>query len=396
MTIPPERDDRKGPLNSVVALTKDEGGAVEGQMVPGYREEEGVEASRDTETFVSIRAHVDNWRWSGVPFFLRTGKRMWERRTEIVIQFKRVPHNLFRAGAGPQVGNRLVIRVQPDEGIELHMLTKIPGPGGMKHQRAPLNLSFAATFGDDLPDAYERLLMDLVRGKSALFMRRDEVEAAWAPLCAQADSIKAQAAALADEMVRAFWAACRDASNYHAHPALVEALSAPLCEYFRSGVGGGAQQSDAFRPSSGAVEKLWLHGRAGVGKSSFVAALGLALQVVLRAHVRPRATRQSSGDSAARLVRDEPWTRPEQDWSSTSGSAAGGHRRCTKSRQYSTRLRQAARGTGRGKCVRWINGLCASYLSGLGTHAESTTSSSRYTLKGRFSIGSTLSGEWSH
>jgi glucose-6-phosphate 1-dehydrogenase len=157
-----------------------ESGAVEGQIVPGYREEEGVSPSRDTETFVSIRAHVDNWRWSGVPFYLRTGKRMWERRTEIVIQFKRVPHNLFRSGAGPQVGNRLVIRVQPDEGIELHMLTKIPGPGGMRHQRAPLNLSFAATFGDELPDAYERLLMDLVRGKSTLFMRRDEVEAAWA------------------------------------------------------------------------------------------------------------------------------------------------------------------------------------------------------------------------
>jgi len=156
-----------------------EEGAIQGEVVLGYRDEQGVDPARDTETFVSIRAHVDNWRWSGVPFYLRTGKRLWERRTEIVIQFKRVPHNLFREGAGPQVGNRLVIRVQPDEGIELYMLTKIPGPGGMKHRRAPLNLSFASTFGEDLPDAYERLLMDLVRGKSTLFMRRDEVEAAW-------------------------------------------------------------------------------------------------------------------------------------------------------------------------------------------------------------------------
>ncbi len=168
-----------GDVDSHTVRGRYEQGAVQGEVVPGYHEEAGVDPARDTETFVSIRAHVDNWRWSGVPFFLRTGKRLWERRTEIVIQFKRVPHNLFRDGAGPQVGNRLVIRVQPDEGIELHMLTKIPGPGGMKHRRAPLNLSFASTFGEDLPDAYERLLMDLVRGKSTLFMRRDEVEAAW-------------------------------------------------------------------------------------------------------------------------------------------------------------------------------------------------------------------------
>ena len=115
----------------------------------------------------------------------------------------------------------------------------------------------------------------------------------------------------------------------------------------------------------------------------------------LHAHVRPRATRQSSGDSAARLARDEPWMRPGQDWSSTSGSAVEERRRCTRSRRCSTRPRRLARGTDLGKCVQWISGLCASCLSVSGTHAESTTSSSRYTLKGRFSIGSTLSGEWS-
>ena len=155
-------------------------GAIDGVAVSGYGDEPGVCATRDTETFVAIQAHVDNWRWSGVPFYLRTGKRLWERRTEIVIQFKRVSHNLFREGAGPHVGNRLVLRVQPDEGIEIHMLTKIPGPGGMKHRRVPLDLSFATTFDEALPEAYERLLMDIIRGKSTLFMRRDEVEAAWA------------------------------------------------------------------------------------------------------------------------------------------------------------------------------------------------------------------------
>ena len=157
-----------------------EAGAIDGVAVPGYLEEEGIDPARETETFVALEARVDNWRWSGVPFFLRTGKRLWDRRTEIVVAFRRVPHNLFREGAGPNAANRLVLRLQPDEGIELYMLTKIPGPGGMKHRRVPLDLSFADTFGDDLPDAYERLLMDIIRGKSTLFMRRDEVEAAWA------------------------------------------------------------------------------------------------------------------------------------------------------------------------------------------------------------------------
>ena len=157
-----------------------EAGAIDGVAVPGYLQEAGIDSALGTETFVALEARVDNWRWSGVPFFLRTGKRLWDRRTEIVVAFRRVPHNLFRAGAGPNVANRLVLRLQPDEGIELYMLTKIPGPGGMKHRRVPLDLSFADTFGEDLPDAYERLLMDIIRGKSTLFMRRDEVEAAWA------------------------------------------------------------------------------------------------------------------------------------------------------------------------------------------------------------------------
>lgn len=153
-------------------------GASSGAGVPGYGEEAGPEGA-NTETFVALRVDVDNWRWAGVPFYLRTGKRLPTRVSEIVIQFRAVPHSVF----GPKVtgleDNRLEIRLQPDESIRLHMMTKEPGPGGMRLRPATLNLSFAETFGARLPDAYERLLMDVVRGNSTLFMRRDEVEAAW-------------------------------------------------------------------------------------------------------------------------------------------------------------------------------------------------------------------------
>ncbi len=153
-------------------------GEMAGQPVPGYIEEVGDPATR-TESFVALKAKIDNWRWADVPFFLRTGKRLPMRRSEIVIQFRAVPHLIFRDAARDVVGNRLVIRLQPDEGIELHMMTKVPGPGGMRLRRAPLNLSFAETFSGRQPEAYERLLMDVVRGNPMLFMRRDEVEAAW-------------------------------------------------------------------------------------------------------------------------------------------------------------------------------------------------------------------------
>jgi glucose-6-phosphate 1-dehydrogenase len=153
-------------------------GAAEGQAVPGYAEEVGNPDTR-TESFVALKAKIDNWRWADVPFFLRTGKRLPMRRSEIVIQFRPVPHLIFPGAARDMVGNRLVIRLQPDEGIELHMMTKVPGPGGMRLRRAPLNLSFAETFQGRQPEAYERLLMDVVRGNPMLFMRRDEVEAAW-------------------------------------------------------------------------------------------------------------------------------------------------------------------------------------------------------------------------
>jgi glucose-6-phosphate 1-dehydrogenase len=153
-------------------------GAADGGIAKGYLEESGNEASR-TETFVAIKAEFENWRWAGVPFYLRTGKRMPVRTSEIVIQFRAIPHSIFSADAGPIAANRLLVRLQPDEGVKLSLMAKDPGPGGMRLREAPLNLSFAETFRVRAPDAYERLLMDVVRGNPTLFMRRDEVETAW-------------------------------------------------------------------------------------------------------------------------------------------------------------------------------------------------------------------------
>lgn len=147
------------------------------QPVRGYLEELSGDAVSRTETFVAIKARIDNWRWSGVPFYLRTGKRMSSRHSDIVIQFRKTPHNLF--GEAGDCVNRLVIRLQPDEAVRLYVQIKEPGPGGLRVKSLPLNLSYAESFTLRYPDAYERLLMDIVRGNLSLFMRRDEVEAAW-------------------------------------------------------------------------------------------------------------------------------------------------------------------------------------------------------------------------
>ncbi|GAA2868350.1 glucose-6-phosphate dehydrogenase [Streptosporangium fragile] len=150
-----------------------------GAKVPGYLDEPDntapTEASRQVETFAAIRAEVKNWRWAGVPFYLRTGKRMPYRCSEIVVQFKDVPHSIF-PGSAP---NRLVLRLQPSEGIQLHIMAKEPGAGEVTLKPVPLGLSFAETFAGRVPDAYERLLLDVLAGNPTLFMRRDEVEAAW-------------------------------------------------------------------------------------------------------------------------------------------------------------------------------------------------------------------------
>lgn len=154
------------------------GASAEGP-VKGYLTELGNSASQ-TETFVALKAEIENWRWAGVPFYLRTGKRLAERVSEIVITFKPVPHSVFGAGAGPVLPNRLVVRLQPDEGVKLWLMIKDPGPGGMRLRPVSLDMSFASTFNVRNPDAYERLVLDVVRGNQTLFMRRDEVEAAWA------------------------------------------------------------------------------------------------------------------------------------------------------------------------------------------------------------------------
>ncbi|GAB4069269.1 glucose-6-phosphate dehydrogenase [Ancylobacter sonchi] len=153
-------------------------GASAGGAVPGYLEELGSTRSQ-TETFVALKAEVGNWRWAGVPFYLRTGKRLASRVSEIVVQFKPVPHSVFDANVGPIESNRLVIRLQPDEGVKLWLMIKDPGPGGIRLTHVPLDMSFAKAFKVRNPDAYERLILDVVRGNQTLFMRRDEVQAAW-------------------------------------------------------------------------------------------------------------------------------------------------------------------------------------------------------------------------
>ena len=151
-------------------------GYIGGQEVPAYYFEKDVDNDTDTETFVAVQAHIDNWRWAGVPFYLRTGKRMARRSSQIVIQFKPVPHELFNGG---QV-NQLVIQLQPEERISLRMMSKSPGKG-MRLEPVELDLNLAQVFGQTRRwEAYERLLLDIVEGDSTLFMRRDEVDAAWA------------------------------------------------------------------------------------------------------------------------------------------------------------------------------------------------------------------------
>jgi len=155
-------------------------GAINGGIVKGYVEELGKPST--TETFVAIKAHVDNWRWQGVPFYLRTGKRMPTRRSEIAIQFKPVPHSMFASRGGLLQPNMLVIRLQPEEYVQLLVMAKEPGldRDGIRLREVPLNLSLDNAFaGTRRRIAYERLLLDLIEGDQTLFVRRDEVEAQW-------------------------------------------------------------------------------------------------------------------------------------------------------------------------------------------------------------------------
>ncbi|MDX1605451.1 MAG: glucose-6-phosphate dehydrogenase [Candidatus Competibacterales bacterium] len=154
-------------------------GAVSGEAVTGYVNEPGVQKDSFTETFVALRAHIDNWRWAGVPFYLRTGKRLQERITEVVIDFEPLPHQIFpNAGRSRRNPNQLVIRLQPEEYIRLSIRAKAPGDD-MVLRPVELNLDLAEAHSGRQRSAYERLLLDLLRGRQTLFLRHDEMEAAW-------------------------------------------------------------------------------------------------------------------------------------------------------------------------------------------------------------------------
>jgi len=152
-------------------------GVINGEEVKSYLE--GIEKyDSKTETYVAIKTFVDNWRWKNVPFYLRTGKRMKKRYSEIVINFKTVKHNIFQTQE-KMPHNKLIINLQPDETIELVQMTKIPGPGGYRYQPIALKLDYSDTFKDRFPEAYERLLIDVIRGNQTLFMSQVELQAAW-------------------------------------------------------------------------------------------------------------------------------------------------------------------------------------------------------------------------
>ena len=154
-------------------------GSISGAPVPGYREESGVAHDSKVETYVALRLYIDNWRWAGVPFYLRAGKRLPKRVSEIAIHFKSPPHTMFRSvGQSMLEPNLLSMRIQPDEGIALKFDSKVPGP---TVRIRPVNMEFryGTSFGQEPPEAYERLILDCMLGDSTLFTRSDEIEAAW-------------------------------------------------------------------------------------------------------------------------------------------------------------------------------------------------------------------------
>ncbi|WP_375660711.1 glucose-6-phosphate dehydrogenase [Bartonella sp. CL71SXKL] len=182
------RDEKLKVLHSLTPLDVHNVGqhTVRGQYLSGLSNGISVESYFDdlgrvskSETFVALKVKIDNWRWANTPFYLRTGKRMFTRMSEIVVVFKPIPHNIFNVDLDEIFSNRLVIRLQPDEGVKQWLMIKDPSYGGMRFRHIPLDMSFASAFSERNPDAYERLLMDVIRGDQTLFMRRDEVEAAW-------------------------------------------------------------------------------------------------------------------------------------------------------------------------------------------------------------------------
>lgn len=185
------RNEKIAVLNALRPITKENihektvrgqytSGFIHNIKVAGYLEEEGANKESHTETFVAIRVDIDNWRWAGVPFYLRTGKRLPSKCSEVVVYFKTPPLNLFSESYSQLPQNKLTIRLQPDEGVDIEMLNKVPGLESNHHlQTTKLDLSFDETFNQHIADAYERLLLEVMRGRQALFVHRDEVEAAW-------------------------------------------------------------------------------------------------------------------------------------------------------------------------------------------------------------------------
>jgi glucose-6-phosphate 1-dehydrogenase len=153
-------------------------GSIGGKQVPSYRAEERVNPESETETFVALRMHVDNWRWHGVPFYMRVGKRLAKGGAEIAIQFKEAPGVLFNTAEAPLGPNQLVIRIQPDEGIALRLQCKVPG-STLRIEPVKMDFHYGTSFGKQSPEAYERLILDAMSGDATLFARRDEVEEAW-------------------------------------------------------------------------------------------------------------------------------------------------------------------------------------------------------------------------
>ena len=184
------RDEKAKVLHSIVPFAPDDvarrvvrgqygAGLAGGESVPGYREEKGVAADSRTDTYLALKLEAANWRWAGTPFYLRSGKRLPKRATEIGIVFKKPPYELFRgSGAERPRSNVLRLRIQPDEGISLSFESKAPGQA-MRIDEVRMDFNYATSFGQEPPEAYERLLLDAILGDSTLFARRDEVELAW-------------------------------------------------------------------------------------------------------------------------------------------------------------------------------------------------------------------------
>jgi len=180
-------------------------GKIHNVDVPGFRREPGIPSDSTTETYVALKAFVENWRWAGVPFYLRTGKGMVKRASEIAVQFRDIPQILFNANpAAPQAPNVLALRIQPEEGLSLRIISKTPGSKAQTHP-VEMNFKYGDVFGAPSPEAYERLLLDVMAGDASLFMRRDAVEASWAWITNILEGWKAQGIKWLPEYAAGSW-----------------------------------------------------------------------------------------------------------------------------------------------------------------------------------------------